>query len=41
MRPSLDRGGREALSLVSVLAAEWLIVDDLAARRIARERISA
>jgi predicted nucleic acid-binding protein len=37
MRPSLGTGEREALSLAAELAAEWLIVDDLAARRIARE----
>ena len=37
IRPSLGRGEREALSLAADLAAEWLIVDDLAARRVARE----
>ena len=37
IRPALGRGEREALSLAAELAAEWLIVDDLAARRIARE----
>ena len=37
IRPSLGTGEREALSLATDFAAEWLIVDDLAARRIARE----
>jgi len=37
IRPSLGQGEREALSLATDFAAAWLIVDDLAARRIARE----
>ena len=33
MRPSLGHGEREALSLAAELDADWLILDDLAARR--------
>jgi uncharacterized protein len=36
VRPSLGHGEREALSLAVELAADWLILDDLAARRVAR-----
>ena len=36
IRPSLGHGEREALSLAAELDADWLILDDLAARRVAR-----
>jgi predicted nucleic acid-binding protein len=35
IRPSLGHGEREALSLAAELDADWLILDDLAARRVA------
>jgi hypothetical protein len=35
-RPSLGAGEREAISLAAELHADWLIVDDLPARRVAR-----
>ena len=35
-RPSLGAGEREAIALAAELHADWLIVDDLPARRVAR-----